>query len=124
MTSRESTTDIDVVLFDEVIVAKPGPNDVVFTQYLRPHGRPVCVWIERPSAVVEMASRLVASGYHFDIEELMDGHVSMTVEQNTPNADGEDQPIAQELCPNGPDVPVAVDRLITRAIAVIESEAP
>lgn len=62
-----------------------------------------------------MAIRLIEAGFHFDIEELMDGTVSMTVEPNAPDADGEDQPIAIELCPNGPDVPAAVDRLITAA---------
>ena len=47
----------------------------------------------------------------------MDRTVSMTIEPNAPDANGEDAPIAQELCPNGPDVPPAVDRLIATAAA-------
>lgn len=101
------------------IVEAPGPHDVVFTQYLRPHGRRTTVWIERGPEVAATAKQILAAGYHFDIEELSDKTVSMTVEPNAPDADGEDAPIAQELCLNGPDVPPAVDRLITAAAAKV-----
>lgn len=90
-------------------------TEIPFTQYLRPHGQQRAAWIARPPDIVAMAARLIEAGFRFDIEELMDGTVSMTVEPNAPDADGEDQPIAIELCPNGPDVPAAVDRLITAA---------
>jgi hypothetical protein len=95
----------------------PGPQDIVFTQYLRPHGRPVRVWVTRPAPVVAQALRLQALGYHFDIEELMNGTVSMTVERG-----GDDLPLAIELCPNGPAVLAAVDRLM--AAAILRTEAP
>lgn len=94
----------------------PRPNDVVFTQYLRPHGRPTTVWIERAPDVAAIAKRIIAAGYRFDIEELQDRTVSMTVARTTRGADGEDdQTIAIEHCPNGPAVPAAVDRLIATA---------
>jgi hypothetical protein len=98
----------------EAPVNKPGPHDVVFTQYLRPHGRKTQVWIERSPEVAALEKRVHAAGYHFDIEELMDRTVSMTVESNLPN-DDEQAPIAIELCQNGPAVPEAVDRLIATA---------
>jgi hypothetical protein len=41
----------------------------------------------------------------------------MTVEPNEPDIDGNDGPIACELCPNGPEVEAAVDRLVTNAAA-------
>lgn len=92
----------------------PGPHDVVFTQYLRPNGRQTTVWIERSPEIAALAQQVLAAGYHFDIEELMDRTVSMTVESNIPH-DDEQAPIAIELCPNGPEVPAAVDRLIRTA---------
>lgn len=97
---------------------RPGPNDVLFTQYLRPHGRPVATWIERPPDVAATAQRVREAGYHFDIEELRDGTVSMTVEADRSGDD--DQPIAIELVPNGPAVVPAVDRLIAAAAERIQ----
>ncbi len=100
----------------------PGPNDVPFTQYLRPHGRPVDVWIERDPHVAALAKRLVEAGYRFDIEELSDRTVSMTVEKRDMRED--DAPIAIELCPNGPDVPGMVDKLITTAASRLLKATP
>lgn len=91
-----------------------GPHDVPFTQYLRPDGRRQQVCIARPPEIAALAKRVLEAGYHFDIEELRDGTVSMTVESNIPN-DDEQAPIAIELCPNGPAVPPTVDRLIQTA---------
>lgn len=94
----------------------PGPYDIVFTQYLMPDGRTQAQWIERPPAIVALAAQITAAGYHFGIEMLSDYRkVSMTVEPNAPDAEGEDAPIAQEVCDNGPEVPIAVDRLIAKA---------
>src|SRR6267142_618790 len=104
----------------ETVTLVLGPYDVPFTQYLRPHGRPVEVCIERPPDVAAATKRLLKAGFHFDIEELSNRTVSMTVEPNAPDADGEDAPIAIEVCPNGPDVPPTVDRLILSAVAKVE----
>jgi hypothetical protein len=89
-------------------VSQPGPKDVVFTQYLRPNGRAVRVWIERGEETVRKASEVAARGYTFEIEELEDRTVSMTVE-------GRDGPVSIRLCPNGPRVPGTVDELINEA---------
>lgn len=94
-----------------------GPNGILFTQYLRPNGRRKDVWVERSPEVAATAAKIKAAGYHFDIEELMTGHVSMTVEPNTPDKDGEDAPIAHVLCSNGPPVLEAVDKLVADAAA-------
>lgn len=90
-----------------------GPEDVGFTQYLRPNGRQRATVIARSPEIVAMARQLRAEGFHFDIEELSDGTVSMTVEP-----DGEDEgPLAIQQCPNGPQVPDTVDELIRVAFA-------
>lgn len=94
-----------------------GPCDVIFTQYLRPDGRRRTVWVERSAETAADARLVVAAGFHFDIEELSSGHVSMTVEPNTTDAHGDDSPVAHELCVNGPSVPDAVDRLVRAAAA-------
>jgi hypothetical protein len=96
-----------------------GPHDVPFTQYLRPDGRTRATCVERAPAIAALARQVIAAGYHFDIEELSDGTVSMTCEPNRPGPDGEDAPIAHGLCQNGPAVPMAVDRLIERAADAI-----
>lgn len=94
-------------------VATPGPNDIVFTQYLRPNGRTRTIWIERSPEVVAMAKTLTEAGYRFEAEELTTGHVSLTVERPTdPDDEG---PIAHELGMNGPGVPAMVDTLIRDA---------
>lgn len=82
-----------------------------FTQYLRPDGRKQTVSIDRPHHIVEMAQFILLKGFKFEIEELMDGMVSMTVEKNF----GDDGPIAHEICKNGLDVPLRVDQLIETA---------
>jgi hypothetical protein len=92
---------------------------IPFTQYLRPDGRQRPVWIERPAEIVALADQLRQAGYHFDIEELTTGAISMTVETT-----GDDEPLAHELCPNGPAVPDAVDRLIRTAVAALTPPVP
>jgi hypothetical protein len=98
-------------------------GDITFTQYLRPHGQPKTVWIDRPPEIVALADQLVTAGYHFDIEELRTGEVSMTVEANQPT-DDDDVVLAHELCPNGPEVPATVDRLIRTAAAKLPEASP
>lgn len=86
---------------------------IPFTQYLRPDGRKRSINIERPAEVEELAMKLVRRGLRLEAEELCTGEVSFTV------FDGE-KDIAIEICPNGPDVPHAVDRLIKDATATVE----
>jgi hypothetical protein len=95
----------------------PGPLDIVFTQFLRPDGRRQRVWIERPADIVKMAHAIEAAGGRFEIESLTTGDVSMTVEW------GDDWPVAIAVCPNGPPVVDAVDRLVREAAKRLTGEA-
>ena len=79
--------------------------EIEFTQYKLPHGRAVPVRIDRPDPVYEKARRLMEAGYVFECEVLTDGEVSLTITDD--EADH-----AIEVCPNGPEVPAAVDKLI------------
>jgi hypothetical protein len=90
----------------------PRVNEIAFTQYLRPDGRSRREFITRGDEVVRMARHLEMRGCEFDIEELPDGTVSMTVEY-------EDETLAIRLCPNGPQIPPSVDALIAEAHALM-----
>jgi hypothetical protein len=65
-----------------------------------------------PKELADRAFALIKNGFFFECEVLMDGTVSMTCEG--PDSD-ENGPIAIELCPNGPEVPTAVRKLILAA---------
>lgn len=93
-----------------------GPDDVPFVQFLRPDGRPRPVAITRDERTARHARMLRGAGWRFEIEELHDGTVSMTVEGET-GITAETTVLAHELVPNGPDVPATVDRLVETAYA-------
>lgn len=86
--------------------------NIPFTQYLLPNGRRKDVTITRPREIHEKAMAIIAAGYRFEIVILQTGVVSMTV--TGPDADGDEEDLDIELVKNGPGVPVAVDRMITR----------
>ena len=79
---------------------------IPFTQYLRPDGRPKRVTIERSAAIESKAADILKQGLVFECEVLHDGTISLTI------TDPDEGDLAIELCPNGPAVPEAVDRLI------------
>lgn len=80
---------------------------IPFTQYLLPDGRKKSVSIERPDEIETRARRLIDAGYRFECEVLTTGDISLTVVD--PYDEGD---IAIEVVSNGPEVPVAVDRLV------------
>ena len=85
----------------------PGPNDIEFTQFLMPSGRPDQVWIERPNAIVKKAAEIRAAGFRFETEMLSDYRtISLTIA-------GDNGDYAIEVVPNGPSVPEAIDRMIS-----------
>jgi hypothetical protein len=86
---------------------------VHFTQYLRPDGRTRPMHIVRDEAMAALAEQIAARGYQFSVEELRTGEVSLTVDP--PPGTEDDAPVAHEVVSNGPDVPLAVDRLIVTA---------
>lgn len=80
---------------------------IPFTQYLRPDGRRVSVSIERPKRIELLAQAIIAAGYRFECEHLTTGHASLTVSDDKGD-------YMHEVVANGPLVPDAVDRLVTR----------
>ena len=83
---------------------------IKFTQYLRPDGRAKEMLIDRPDEIANKAQAFIDQGGRFDIEMLMTGDVSITAEIT--DHEGEVKTIAQEIVPNGLEVPIAVDRLV------------
>lgn len=86
--------------------------DIPFTQYLMPHGRKADVFIDRPDEIAAKAHQIIAKGFRFECEMLSDHRtISLTI---THPKDGD---MEIEVVPNGPDVPVAIDRMIERFAA-------
>jgi hypothetical protein len=80
--------------------------DIPFTQYMRPNGRQVVVSIDRPAEIAAKAEKIIARGFRFECEHLTTGHASLTIADDRGDH-------AIEVVANGPEVPLAVDRLIT-----------
>ncbi|MDW9726340.1 hypothetical protein GOB91_29265 [Sinorhizobium meliloti] len=81
--------------------------EIPFTQYLMPDGRKAPVRINRPDEISDKAEKIIEAGYRFECEVLTTGQISLTIA-------GKDGDEDIEVVPNGPEVPVAVDRMITR----------
>ena len=92
---------------------------MVFTQYLRPDGRPREQLFEASDEIEALARELHAAGVALECEVLMDGTVSLTAERE--DDEGEVEQLAMELVPNGPGVPPAVEKLIRDAHRQIAS---
>jgi hypothetical protein len=86
---------------------------IPFTQYLLPNGQKRQEWIDRPADIEEKARAVIAAGGRFEAEVLRTGQVSLEVIRDA--ADGETESVAHEICANGPDVPIAVDKLVNDA---------
>jgi hypothetical protein len=79
---------------------------IPFTQYMRPDGRTEQVDFEcDDEAVALKADQIIAAGFRFECEVLTSNEVSLTI------SDGDDD-LAGELCQNGPEVPIAIARLV------------
>jgi hypothetical protein len=78
---------------------------IPFTQFLRPHGRQMATWIERPEPVALKATHILQAGFRFECEVLTTGLISLTI------SDAEAD-YACEVVTNTEEVPAAVDRLI------------
>ena len=79
---------------------------IPFTQYLRPNGLKVPMFIHCRANVEEKAHQIIKNGYHFECEVLTTGEVSLTITND------EDGDVAIKVVPNGPEVPIAVESLI------------
>lgn len=82
-------------------------TEIPFIKYLRPSGRPVAVFIDRPDEIASKAHKIIEAGYHFECEELRNGTVSLTITDDECDH-------AIQLCRNDAEVPAAVDRLVMR----------
>ncbi len=87
-------------------------SDIPFIQYLRPDGRQVPVSIDRPDEIANLARRIIDRGFRFECEHLSTGHASLTIASHDDDED-------IEIVRNGPDVPVAIDRMVKRFAAKI-----
>jgi hypothetical protein len=82
---------------------------IPFTQYLMPDGRAKQVSIDRPDEIAAKAQQIIAKGYRFECEMLSDWQtISLTI------TDPDEGDVEIEVVENGPDVPLAVDRMIER----------
>jgi hypothetical protein len=88
-------------------------REIKFTQFLMPFGTPKPVSIDRPAPIADMADKIVAKGYRLECEMLPTREISLTI---TNDKDGD---VAIEVVPNGPEVPVAIDRMIERFAAAL-----
>lgn len=83
---------------------------VEVTQYLRPDGRAVLMTTDINDAFEAPYNVIRMRGWNLAAEEL-DGNVSITVEDRAAEQD-----IACEVVPNGPEVPLAIERVLAAAI--------
>ena len=90
--------------------------DIPFTQFLLPDGRQKAVTIDRPREVAERVQFMIKMGCRFEIEMLSTGEISLAVEHG-------DDTYAIEIVPNGPEVPLAVDRIVRDGYAQMQREA-
>lgn len=82
---------------------------IPFTQYLLPHGSKRLRAVERSPEIETMASRFIEAGGWFECEMLRTGDVSFTA---CMLVDDEPQDVEIEICPNGPAVLDAVDKIV------------
>jgi hypothetical protein len=80
-------------------------SDIPFTQFLMPDGRPSRVTIDRPDEISAKAHALIERGFRFECEMLPTREISFTIT----NDDGDH---AIEVCNNGPEVLIVIDRMI------------
>jgi hypothetical protein len=77
---------------------------------MRPNGRKQLASIDRPENIERIAATLADRGVTFEAEVLVTNEVSLTAELD-------DETLAIEVVPNGPQIPEAVDRLVLAADA-------
>lgn len=82
---------------------------IPFTQFLRPNGQKRNIEIDMEKDLEKLAHELISNGYKFEIEELSTGAIHMDCSRV------DEEPLAVELCVNGPPVVEAVKKLILSA---------
>lgn len=92
------------------MITPTNMSEIPFTQFLRPDGRRRAVMIERPPEINTKAMALIAQGFVFEIEMLRTGDIIMEILNRET-----EEVLAHEICANGPEVPLAVDRMVEQA---------
>lgn len=91
---------------------------IKFTHYARPDGRTTIVYFTNADPELKRkADAIVAAGHRFEIEQLRDGTISITIFSLNLEED-----VAIELSPNGPQLPDAVEKLINHFYPRINPE--
>ena len=80
---------------------------IPFTQYLLPNGQRRERVVDRSAEIEEKANELLKSKYYFEIELLTTGVVAMYSYKS-----GQEREVTMQLCDNGPQTLVCVDKLI------------
>lgn len=81
---------------------------IPFIQYMLPNGERRHREIERPEPIEKKAREILAAGLRFESEVLQTGHVSVTIFDPSVEEDA-----AIKIIPNGPQVPEAIDEMIS-----------
>jgi len=92
--------------------------NIPFTQHLRPDGRKRPLTVDAPTELEAEVKKLLEAGVTFSAEVLRTEYaynIALYIEK------GADL-LAMELCPNGPEILEALKRLITRAVAVLNTK--
>ncbi len=84
---------------------------IPFVQFMRPDGKQLKRLIDRPKEIEREALQLIVWGFRFTLESLPGGNVMIDCEDPRDI----DTPLYSEVVENGPQVPYAVDRVVTRA---------
>ena len=101
---------------------------IPFIQYMRPNGRQVSVDFECDDPEIEnMACKIIAKGYQFEVEELSTGDISMTIYGPWVSAyrvaGDECGDIVCEICKNDVSVVSAVKKLVLSGCEKIFGES-
>lgn len=83
---------------------------IKFTQFVRPRGDKRAVEFNASPGAEALAKELVGAGWSFECEVLMNGEVHL-------DCCDEEEQLSNQVCENGPEVVVAVERLIKSAHA-------
>lgn len=93
---------------------------IPFVQYKRPDGRQVAVEIQMPKEVEKRAFELIDMKCRFECEVLMSGMVSFTCEHDLDDDGDEVETIGHEICNNGPEVPLAIAKLVDNSYKIMK----
>jgi hypothetical protein len=92
-------------------------DSIPFTQYLMPNGERRSIEIKRPEDIYEKAMDIIKAGHCFEAEMLRTGEISLTIFNVA-----EEEDVDIEVIANGPEVPLAVDRMVTRFYNALAGE--